>query len=321
MKRGIVLALALALSAGVVEAQNLSLRGPAWAQPLLAADLTPTTGGRLTLNEAGVDLAARVTLAPNQGGVARVIRYEAHGNEATISLRRFTGHPATGWWLWGPDTPTVSHPSAAVRTELAGLIRTAMGVAASLGSSVSQACPSGEQAFVEVSLGGRATSSSRMCVSPDDPVGRLAGRLSAIAGSRNEEELAAAAQEELLAADRDFNAMAQREGAPAAFEHYAASDAIMMSPDGPVTGENVVQRQFVGWPQGAKLEWAPTIGRVSARGDIGWTTGDSTYTAPDGAQRRGRYVTMWKRDFEGNWRFAFDAALRDAPPSPPPARH
>ncbi|MES1200745.1 MAG: nuclear transport factor 2 family protein [Pseudomonadota bacterium] len=336
--RGMLTALAaLALSVGAAEAQNLSLRGPAWAQPLLATDLTPTTGGRLTLNQEGVDLAARVTIAPNQGGVARVIRYEAHGDDAQIALRRFTGHPATGWWLWGPDTPVVSHPSAAIRQEMATLIRNAMGVSATLGNSVGgSSCPNGEQVFVEVSQAGRATSASRACVSPDDPIGRLAQRLSTIAGSRNDEELAAAAQAELLDADRAFNAMAQHDGVPQAFEHYAAPDAIMMGADGPVSGDGAVQRQFADWPHGAKLEWAPSIARVSSRGDIGWTTGESTFTAPDGAQRHGRYITTWKRDYEGNWRFAFDAALRDgappqraarvpatarATPSTPPASH
>ncbi|HVY84195.1 MAG TPA: nuclear transport factor 2 family protein [Caulobacterales bacterium] len=320
MKRGLVLAVALLLAVGVAEAQNLSLRGPAWAQPLLAADLTPTTGGRLTLNDDGIDLAARITIAPYQGGVARVVRYEAHGDVATISLRRFTGHPSTGWWLWGPDTPAVSHPSAAVRQEMATLIRNAMGVSASLGNAVGlQSCPNGEQAFVEVSMAGRATSATRACVSQDDPVGRLASRLSALAGSRTEEELAAAAQSELLDADRAFAAMAQSDGAPQAFEHYAASDAIMMTGDGPLTGENVAQRAFEGWPHGARLEWAPVTGRVSSRGDMGWTWGQSTYTAPDGSQRRGRYITTWKRDYEGNWRFAFDGALRMDPPARPTA--
>ena len=63
-------------------------------------------------------------------------------------------------------------------------------------------------------------------------------------------------------------------------------------------------------PQGARLEWAPETARVSARGDMGWTWGNSTYTAPDGTRTPGRYISVWTRDYEGNWRFAFDAALR-----------
>ncbi len=77
MKWGVIAILAMALTvAGPASAQNLSLRGPAWAQPILASDIIPTTGGRAVLGEAGVDIAARVTIAPNLGGVARVIRFE-----------------------------------------------------------------------------------------------------------------------------------------------------------------------------------------------------------------------------------------------------
>jgi ketosteroid isomerase-like protein len=43
---------------------------------------------------------------------------------------------------------------------------------------------------------------------------------------------------------------------------------------------------------------------------MGWTWGNSTYTAPDGTQRQGRYVSIWTRDYEGNWRYAFDAPIR-----------
>ena len=67
------LALLLCLPAS---AQNLSLRAPQWAQALLSADVTPTTGGRAFISAEGVSLAVRVTLAPTRGGVARVIRYE-----------------------------------------------------------------------------------------------------------------------------------------------------------------------------------------------------------------------------------------------------
>ena len=121
-----------------------------------------------------------------------------------------------------------------------------MGVSGSLGGDTEDACGNGERAYIEVSSGGRAISLSRNCVATTDPAGRLALRLSEIAGSRTEEELARAAQ----------------------------------------------------------------TGRVSARGDMGWTWGTSTYTAPDGTRTPGRYVSIWTRDAEGNWRYSFDAPIR-----------
>lgn len=301
------LALLLCLPAS---AQNLSLRAPQWAQALLSADVTPTTGGRAFISAEGVSLAVRVTLAPTRGGVARVIRYDLRGEQGTLAVRRFTGHPATGWWLWGSDAPRITTVTAAQRTEIATLIRAASGVAASLSTGDTEPCPQGEQAFIETSVEGRATSLSRTCVASTDAGGRLALRLSELAGSRDDEELAAAAVAELLEADRAFAAKARADGVPAAFTQYAAEDALIVTSGEIISGRAGVTASYADWPAGARLEWAPETGRVSARGDMGWTWGNSMYTAPDGTRRAGRYVSVWTRDFDGNWRFAFDAPIR-----------
>jgi len=300
--------LALLFSAPAT-AQNLSLRAPQWAQALTAADVTPTTGGRAIIAAEGMPISVRVTIAPSSGGVARVIRYDLRGDTGTLYVRRFTGHPATGWWLWGGDAPRVSEVTAAQRAEIATLARSAAGVAGQLGG-ITEVCRAGEQAYLEIAVDGRASSLSRACVANTDAGGRLALRLSEIAGSRTEEELAAAAVAELLAADRAFAAMAQAEGVPAAFAHYAAEDAMIVTSEEIANGRAGIAHTYTGWPEGARLQWAPETGRVSARGDMGWTWGNSVMTLPDGTRRQGRYISVWTRDYEGNWRYSFDAPIR-----------
>lgn len=290
-------------------AQNLSLRAPAWAQSLVAADIIPTTGGRAALAADGIDMSVRVTLAPMRGGVARVIRYDLRGEDGKIYLRRFTGHPSTGWWLWGGDAPYVATLTPAQRTEVANLARAAGGVVGSLGGDP-ETCSAGEQAYIELAVGGRSTSLARACVQNTDAGGRLALRLSEIAGSRTEEELAAAAVNELMEADRAFAALAQSEGVPVAFAQYAASDALIVTSGEIISGRDGVVQSYAGWPATARLEWAPETARVSARGDMGWTWGNSVHTAADGTRTTGRYVSVWTRDYEGNWRYAFDAPIR-----------
>jgi ketosteroid isomerase-like protein len=305
MKRGLIAILAMALAvAAPAAAQNMSLRGPAWAQPLLASDIIPTTGGRAVLGEAGVDIAARVTIAPNQGGVARVIRFEQRGNDGVIALRRFTGHPNTGWWIWGPETPTIITPTAAVRDELAGLVRGAIGVSANMGNDPNASCPAGEQAFVEMALGARAVTATRVCINGSDAVSRLVTRLSALAGSRNEEELHDASLAEILANDRAFSALAQSEGVSAAFAAYAAEDALMFSDGAAVRGREAVAALFANWPQGARMEWAPEAGGVSERGDLAWTWGRSSFTGADRVTHHGCYSAAWRRNWEGKWKFS-----------------
>jgi hypothetical protein len=283
---------ALALTAAPAAAQSLALRAPAWAQPLLAADAVPTLGGRAALAADGIVTAVRVTISPQGGGVARVIRFDARADGAEIALRRFTGHPNTGWWLWGPDTPYVFTPTAAQAQEIANMARALSGVAGVVGAAPAT-CESGVQAFIEIAVNGRATSLARPCATSADAAGRLVLRLSEIAGSRDNEELDAAAARELIAADSAFAAKARADGVAAAFAHYAAEGAVT-SP----------------WPQGARLEWAPESARVSSRGDMGWTTGAATIIAATGARTQRRYVRIWRRDFEGNWRYAFDAPVQ-----------
>ncbi|HYD89351.1 MAG TPA: DUF4440 domain-containing protein [Vitreimonas sp.] len=295
--------------AATAAAQNLSLRAPQWAQALLSADVIPTTGGRALIMAEGVPVAVRVTIAPSRGGVARVIRYDLVGEEAKLYVRRFTGHPSTGWWLWGGDAPRVTTLSAAQRNEIVALVRAAAGIGGQVGGAT-EVCPAGEQAYVELAFEGRATSLARPCVANSDAGGRLVLRLSELAGSRTEEELAAAAVAELMQADRDFAAMAQNEGVPAAFQHFAAEDAMIVTGEEIASGRAGIAHTYTAWPEGARLEWAPETGRVSARGDMGWTWGNSVMILPDGTRREGRYVSVWTRDYQGNWRYAFDAPIR-----------
>lgn len=308
LRAAFICAAALLLSTAA-SAQNLSLRAPQWAQALLSADVIPTTGGRSALAAEGIDLSVRVTIAPSQGGVARVIRFDQRGDAGELFVRRFTGHPSTGWWLWGGDAPRISTPTPAQRTEVANLVRAASGVAGSIGGA-SEICPAGEQAYIELAVAGRSTSLSRACLANTDSGGRLALRLSELAGSRTEEELAVAAVAELMEVDRAFAAMAIADGVPAAFARYAAADALIVTSAEMFVGQEAIVQSYSDWPQDARLEWAPETARVSARGDMGWTWGNSTYIAPDGARRTGRYVSIWTRDYEGQWRYAFDAPIR-----------
>lgn len=301
-------ALALVLSLPAY-AQNLSLRAPQWAQAMLSSDVAPTTGGRPMITAEGIDTAVRITISSPNGGVGRVIRYDLRGEAGTLYLRRFTGHPSTGWWLWGGDAPRVTTvANAQHRNEIATLARAAAGVVGAVGGA-SEVCATGEQAFIELFVGGRSTSLARACVANTDPGGRLALRLSELSGSRTEEELAAAAVAELMEADRAFAALAAAEGVPTAFARFAAEDALIVTATQVLNGRAGISASYQNWPSGAQLQWAPETARVSARGDMGWTWGNANYIAADGTRTATRYITVWKRDDEGNWRFAFDAAI------------
>ena len=63
-------------------------------------------------------------------------------------------------------------------------------------------------------------------------------------------------------------------------------------------------------PDGPTLSWTPMKGEVIGAGDVGYTTGRSVFRqkGADGkvTERRGQYVTIWKKQADGSWKVVFD---------------
>jgi ketosteroid isomerase-like protein len=120
--------------------------------------------------------------------------------------------------------------------------------------------------------------------------------------------------------------MASAQGAPAAFAQYAARDAAFFDVDPREhRGREAVNLRMAGFPPKAKLTWAPIQIDVAASGDLGYTWGRYEFRNPgtDGKERvsGGFYLTIWKRQPDGSWKFAIDAGTPDRPkpPAAPPA--
>jgi ketosteroid isomerase-like protein len=63
-------------------------------------------------------------------------------------------------------------------------------------------------------------------------------------------------------------------------------------------------------PDGPSLTWAPIKGEVFGAGDFGYTTGRSVFRqkGTDGKviERRGQYLTVWRKQADGSWKVVFD---------------
>ena len=61
---------------------------------------------------------------------------------------------------------------------------------------------------------------------------------------------------------------------------------------------------------GPTLSWTPIRGEVIGAGDIGYTTGRSVFRQKDAngkvTERRGQYVTIWRKQTDGSWKVVFD---------------
>jgi len=63
-------------------------------------------------------------------------------------------------------------------------------------------------------------------------------------------------------------------------------------------------------PDGPTLTWTPIKGEVIGAGDVGYTTGRSVYRQKDATgkvtERRGQYLTVWRKQTDGSWKVVFD---------------
>jgi ketosteroid isomerase-like protein len=128
--------------------------------------------------------------------------------------------------------------------------------------------------------------------------------------------------DELLRTDSEFAALSKQKGAAAAFSVYIADDVRMMSPGQPMQiGRDKALALFTPAEPGEQLLWEPQEAAAAASGDLGFTWGiaHSTRRLPDGNLRttESKYVTIWRKQQDGSWKFVLDGGNGSAPPPKP----
>ena len=107
--------------------------------------------------------------------------------------------------------------------------------------------------------------------------------------------------EDVLAQERAFAKDTVRRGMREAFLTYIADDGVLFAP-GPVSGKKHLSAAELG---PGTLTWAPAFAGMAVSGDLAFTVGPYVWT--DGKVRSaGQYLTIWRKDSEGRWRFALD---------------
>lgn len=115
------------------------------------------------------------------------------------------------------------------------------------------------------------------------------------------------AEKEMMEADRAFSKLSEADGMDVAFLAYAADDAVLLrEKTPPIKGMEALKKRME--PLAGKkipLKWEPDFARASASGDLGYTCGHWSLTL-DGKTQTGHYVTIWKRQADGRWKWVFD---------------
>lgn len=108
---------------------------------------------------------------------------------------------------------------------------------------------------------------------------------------------------------------------------YYTEDAVVLLPDMPMAiGKEAIRKAFgpVYETPGFFARWQPAKVEVARSGDIGYVQGTAEITMndPKGApmSRNGKYIEIWKKQADGNWKCAIDILNFDLPAPQPPSK-
>jgi ketosteroid isomerase-like protein len=123
-------------------------------------------------------------------------------------------------------------------------------------------------------------------------------------------------EKELITTDSEFSNMSFKKGSLKAFYYFISDEGICFSDErSPPAGKETLRelldkRKDEKGSNNAQLSWKPLFASVSSAGDLGYTLGKHTsilFKTPDKkAIRTGYYLTIWKKQPDGTWRFVFD---------------
>ncbi|MDQ1636834.1 MAG: hypothetical protein QOF62_173 [Pyrinomonadaceae bacterium] len=126
------------------------------------------------------------------------------------------------------------------------------------------------------------------------------------------------ALESMVATELAFAKTAKEQGTRPAFSAFIADDGILFRP-GPVKGKEWLAKNPA--PVSDKhpwLSWYPAVADISLAGDMGYTSGPWEFR-PDVNDAKavafGNFLTVWKKQTDGSWKFAIDLGISGPSPN------
>jgi ketosteroid isomerase-like protein len=118
-------------------------------------------------------------------------------------------------------------------------------------------------------------------------------------------------KKELIEVDIEFAKHSVAEGSHSAFLNFIDDSCVLLRPKRmPVIGRDKIQEMFSTPDTSFTLNWKPMYADVAKSGDLGYTYGIYTVEmdSPEGnaVTKQGTYVTVWKRNEKGEWKFVLD---------------
>ena len=113
--------------------------------------------------------------------------------------------------------------------------------------------------------------------------------------------------EDVFNADRAFSKASTEIGFNKAFIEFAHDDAVLLRENSmPLVGKPSLIKVFENAKtEGIDFTWEPTAGDIAKSGELGYSYGFYTIKR-DTAIEKGTYVSIWKKDENGDWKYVLD---------------
>jgi ketosteroid isomerase-like protein len=126
----------------------------------------------------------------------------------------------------------------------------------------------------------------------------------------------------LLQIDEDFSRVSVDSGVAEAFHQFLDKDCLMLSAGSePLTGREKIYERMKERAGAYTLSWKPQRAEVAAAGDMGWTWGKYVLEFVDKDSNKqksyGKYVNIWKKQSDGQWKVLVDIGNESPPPENP----
>lgn len=122
---------------------------------------------------------------------------------------------------------------------------------------------------------------------------------------------------QMVATERAFSRMSEEKGTREAFGAFIADDGILFRPRAVVGKKWMQEHRLPSSDKRPLLTWQPIYAFMSRSGDLGYTTGPWQYKndiKDAKASAFGNFMTVWKKQADGNWRFVLDLGISNPEP-------
>jgi ketosteroid isomerase-like protein len=126
------------------------------------------------------------------------------------------------------------------------------------------------------------------------------------------------ALQSMVKTERAFAAMSEEKGTRESFMAFIADDGILFRPREVKGKQWMAEHPLPASDKRSLLSWQPTFADMARSGDMGYTTGpweykDNILDAKPVAF--GNFLTVWKKQPDGNWKFAIDLGISNPQPT------